>query len=98
MKVQDFFLSRKRNEKTETLNLMRLREVIERTLFRWEIIVRSNRWKWVNFAEWKLREQYESNSDAFADAFADEKNFLLMMQLMLSIVRWSHNRCLSSMR
>ena len=103
MKMKDLFLSRKRNERTETLSLIELRGVIERTLFRWGVIVR---WKWMNLrSSWKLGGQYESNSDAFADAcadafadaFADGKNFLLVMQLMLSIVTiysYMHeNRC-----
>ena len=40
MKMKDLFLSWERNKRAETLNLMRSREMIERTLFRWEIIVR----------------------------------------------------------
>ena len=89
--MKDFFLSWKKKWGAEALSLMGLRGVIERTLFRWGVIVRSKFWTsgesgWI----WVLKGQDGSNSDAFAgafaDAFADGKNFLLMVQLMLSIV------------
>ena len=70
----------KRNEKTETLNLMRLREMIEKTLFRWGIIDESEWIEWFfrskSWKKWfEFERTNESNSDAFADAFADENFF-----------------------
>ena len=86
MKMKDLFLSEKKMKNWD----VKPYEKIERTLFRWEIIVRSKKWKWMNsFNNWfEYRRTNESNSDdTRPDAFADEKNFLLMMQLMLSFVR-----------